>query len=206
MEKIVIIGASDAALEVYNVLNDIGYKEEIYFYTEDTSKIGQDHGYSKIIDLRNIKGKVIAVQGVGRPHKHFILRVSQYVTNWMQVIHPTVHICNDVKLGTGVFLQQRVILMPYLTLGNFVYANVGALIGHHVEIGDYSHIAPYAKIMGRVSIGEECFIGVDSVILENIRIADRVVVGAGAVVTRDISEPGTVWAGVPAKLIKRLAN
>ncbi|MBM4334009.1 MAG: hypothetical protein FJ117_22800 [Deltaproteobacteria bacterium] len=30
MEKIVIIGASDHALEAYNVLNDLNYKNNIY--------------------------------------------------------------------------------------------------------------------------------------------------------------------------------
>jgi len=203
MEKIVIIGASDHALEAYNVLNDLNYKNNIYFYEENISRFEHPHGHSKIIDLKKVSGNIIAVQGVGTPHKEFILRVCKYVTKWMQVIHPTVHCCNDVIVGTGVVIKQKVILMPYVKLGKFVQINVGALIGHHVEVGDYSCIGPSANIMGRVTIGEECYIGVNSVILEKLKIADRVVIGAGAVVNRDISEAGTVWAGVPAKMIKK---
>jgi len=204
MEKIIIIGASDHALEAYNVLNDLGYKKEIFFYEENISRFEQNHGHSKVIDLKKLNGNIIAVQGVGTPHKEFILRVCKYVTKWMQVIHPTAHFCNDVIMGTGVVIKQKVILMPYVKLGKFVQINVGALIGHHVEVGDYSCIGPAAKIMGRVSIGEECYIGVNSVILEKRTIADRVIIGAGAVVVKDITEPGTTWAGVPAKLIREI--
>jgi len=203
MEKIVIMGASDAALEVYNVLNDMGLREEIYFYEENASRLGESHGSSIIIDIKTLDKPIVAVQGVGRPHKKFIKRVSKYVTEWMKVIHPTARLCNDINIGIGAFIQQNVIVMPFAKLGNFTYLNVGALIGHHVEIGDYSHVGPYAKIMGRVTIGEECYVGVNSVILEKIKIADRVVIGAGAVVVNDIIEDGTVWVGVPAKNIEK---
>lgn len=35
-------------------------------------------------------------------------------------------------------------------------------------------------------------------------ICDNVIIAAGAVVTKDITESYTVWAGVNAKIIKRL--
>jgi len=200
---IVINGAGDHALEAYNVLNDLGYRNDIYFFDEDLNTIGEKHGYSTMVNLHTLREEVIGVLGVGTPHREFIERSNKYIDKWMIVVHPSAHLCNDIMLGTGVVIKQRVTLMPYAKLGNFVQINVGALIGHHAEIGDYSCIGPTAQIMGRVSIGEECYIGVNAIILEKLSIADKVTIGAGAVVVKDITEPGTTWAGVPAKPLKR---
>ncbi len=50
-------------------------------------------------------------------------------------------------------------------------------------------------------IGNHCYFGSGAKIIGAVTIADDVAIGAGAVVTKDITEPGTTWAGVPAKKI-----
>ena len=46
-----------------------------------------------------------------------------------------------------------------------------------------------------------CYLGSGAKVIGEVSIADNVAVGAGAVVTKDITEPGTTWAGVPARKI-----
>ena len=53
-------------------------------------------------------------------------------------------------------------------------------------------------------IGCHVSIGTNATILP-VSICDGVVIGAGSVVTRDISEAG-IYAGNPARLLRRLAN
>lgn len=50
-------------------------------------------------------------------------------------------------------------------------------------------------------IGDNCYFGSGAKVIGAVSIADDVAVGAGAVVTGDITEPGTTWAGVPARKI-----
>lgn len=50
-------------------------------------------------------------------------------------------------------------------------------------------------------IGNNVFIGTGAKIIGDVRISDNVVIGANAVVVNDIDEPGTSWAGSPAKKI-----
>ncbi len=57
------------------------------------------------------------------------------------------------------------------------------------------------EIGGAPQIGDRVYIGTGARIIGKIRIADDVVVGANSVVTKDILEPGTTWAGIPAKKI-----
>ena len=54
-----------------------------------------------------------------------------------------------------------------------------------------------------VTIGSDVWIGCGVRILGGVTIGNRVVIAAGAVVTRDC-EPNTVYAGVPARLVKRI--
>ena len=56
--------------------------------------------------------------------------------------------------------------------------------------------------LGEVHIGDRVFIGMNSLIVNAVRIGDDAVVGAGSVVTKDIPA-GEVWAGNPAKFIKK---
>ena len=55
---------------------------------------------------------------------------------------------------------------------------------------------------GAVKIGSGCFIGVNTIITNSVTIGDNSVIGAGSIVTKDIPE-GEVWAGNPAKFIKK---
>lgn len=55
---------------------------------------------------------------------------------------------------------------------------------------------------GTVVIGSKCFIGMNTLIVHSVKIGDNVVVGAGSVVTKDIPS-GEVWAGNPAKFIRK---
>lgn len=50
-------------------------------------------------------------------------------------------------------------------------------------------------------IGDNCYFGSGAKIIGAVTIADDVAVGANAVVTKDIAEPGTTWAGIPARKI-----
>lgn len=54
---------------------------------------------------------------------------------------------------------------------------------------------------GAATIGERVFISTGVRIIGRIHICDDVVIGANAVVTKDITEPESVWAGVPARKI-----
>lgn len=51
-------------------------------------------------------------------------------------------------------------------------------------------------------IGNDVWIGAKSIIKAGVRIADGAVIGGGSVVTKDVG-PYEIWAGNPARLIKK---
>ena len=56
---------------------------------------------------------------------------------------------------------------------------------------------------GRVVIGKGVFIGMNTLIVNAVNIGDGAVIGAGSIENRDIPA-GEIWAGNPARFIKKL--
>ena len=54
-----------------------------------------------------------------------------------------------------------------------------------------------------VVIKDGAFIGAHCIILKGVSIGEKSVVGAGSVVTKSIPD-GEIWAGNPAKFIRRI--
>lgn len=57
-------------------------------------------------------------------------------------------------------------------------------------------------VIAPVRIGPGADIGVGATVLPGVTIGEGAIVGAGAVVTGDVA-PGTIVAGVPARLLRR---
>jgi acetyltransferase-like isoleucine patch superfamily enzyme len=53
-----------------------------------------------------------------------------------------------------------------------------------------------------VEIGDDVWIGVNAVIMPGVKISKGAIIGANSVVTRNVPE-FEIWAGAPAKLIKK---
>ena len=58
-------------------------------------------------------------------------------------------------------------------------------------------------VKSEVVIESNVFIGASSIILKGVKIGENSIIGAGSVVSRSIPN-GEIWAGNPAKFIKRL--
>ncbi len=100
---------------------------------------------------------------------------------------------------------------------------------HHIRIGDYTNVQDNAVIHvttnkfptligNRVTIGhsavvhactleDECLVGMNSTVLDGAVVQTRSMVAAGAVVAPGkVVESGWLWAGVPAKPMRKLTE
>ncbi len=105
------------------------------------------------------------------------------------------------KIGRGVQLNSENINdASMLTFGDGVVVGGGATInGHLVESGEI--------VLAPVRIGKGALIGGGSIVQPGCTIGDGAVIGSRAVVPKWTDVPaGEVWAGIPAKFIKRIGD
>ena len=82
-----------------------------------------------------------------------------------------------------------------------VVINDQAKIGKNCRCQEGVNIGATSGSGDAPKIGDNVFLGTGCKLIGDIEIADDVCIGAGAVVVKSITEPGTTWAGVPAKKI-----
>lgn len=120
----------------------------------------------------------------------------------MSLIHPNVCL-KYVKCGTGLYIQESVILQAAVTVEDHVSIHMGSLIGHETYIGESSFIAHGVAICGRVRISSGVYIGAGAIVLPGLSLGEGAIIGAGAVVTREVKSY-TVVAGNPARLLRNI--
>lgn len=88
----------------------------------------------------------------------------------------------DIIIEEGVTLTTRCIIVT-----------------HFVEV-DSNGSRHYSR--GKVNIKKGAYIGANTVICKPVTIGEKAIIGASSVVTKDIP-PFEIWAGNPAKFIKK---
>ncbi len=98
---------------------------------------------------------------------------------------------NSIRIGNGVNIQDGSVLHT-LYEKSTIQIEDNVTIGHNVTI----HGA---------TIKEGALIGIGSVVLDHAVIGEGAIIAAGSVVTPNtIVEAGSIYAGIPAKFIKKV--
>ncbi|WP_143462121.1 2,3,4,5-tetrahydropyridine-2,6-dicarboxylate N-acetyltransferase [Levilactobacillus enshiensis] len=124
-------------------------------------------------------------------------------------IEPGAVIRDQVEIGDNAIIMMGAIINIGAVIGAGTMIDMGAVLGGRATVGRDSHIGANAVLAGviepasamPVRIGDRVTVGANAVVLEGVQVGNDAVVGAGAVVTKDVA-PGTVVAGVPARIVK----
>lgn len=115
-------------------------------------------------------------------------------------VGPFVEIQGHTRIVNDSKIQSHTFICEYVTIGERCFIGHGVMFANDM----FREGKPNAdrESWGRIVIGNDVSIGSGATILA-VSICDGVVIGAGSVVTKSITEKG-VWAGNPAKLLRRL--
>lgn len=122
----------------------------------------------------------------------------------------TAAIIGDVVIGDGCSLWYGAVLrgdVNSIRIGNQVNIQDGAVLHtlynkSVVEIADNVTIAHNAVIHG-AKINSNVLVGMNAVLLDHVEVGENSIIAAGSVVlTGTKIEPGSIYAGNPAKRIK----
>ncbi|MGB6082519.1 MAG: UDP-3-O-(3-hydroxymyristoyl)glucosamine N-acyltransferase [Xanthobacteraceae bacterium] len=114
-----------------------------------------------------------------------------------------VHIASDVEIGSLCSVVRGTlddtVIEDHVKTDNLVH------IAHNCYIGASSLLTACCELSGGVQLGKQCWVGPNASIMQKVTVGEGAFIGIGAVVLKDI-EPHTVWAGNPARMIRRLTS
>lgn len=173
-------------------------KSELQHYLiRDTKALGYGRKHPKLLG-----DEIWKFQRSLRKREYFVS-----LTRKQQLLCLVPFLCNklyfhhiSIKLGfsipPGVFAEG----LSIAHRGTIVI-NGNARVGKNCRIQECVNIGATNGSSDAPIIGNNVFIGTGAKIIGDITIADDVAIGANAVVVKSITEPGTTWAGVPARKI-----
>ena len=121
-------------------------------------------------------------------------------------------IIGDVQIGKGCSIWYGTVLrgdVNSIRIGNGVNIQDGSVLHtlyekSTIEIGDNVSIGHNVTIHG-AQICNGALVGMGSVVLDPAVIGEGAIIAAGSVVlSKTIVEPGSIYAGVPAKFVKKV--
>ena len=112
-----------------------------------------------------------------------------------------VEIQRDVHVGEHCRVQSHSVLCSGVALEDHVFVGHGVIFINDRR-PSVSGAESGAWTLERIVIKRGASIGSGAAIMAGVTIGEGALIGAGAVVTKDVS-PGTVVAGVPARLLVR---
>jgi carbonic anhydrase/acetyltransferase-like protein (isoleucine patch superfamily) len=98
---------------------------------------------------------------------------------------------NSIRMGDKVNVQDGAVI-------HCTYQKTKAIIGNNVSIG-------HNALVHGCTIHDHVLIGMGSIVMDNAVVHSNTIIAAGAVVLEGtICEPGSIYAGVPAKKVKEI--
>jgi sugar O-acyltransferase (sialic acid O-acetyltransferase NeuD family) len=196
----VIFGSGGLAKEI------IGYLIEMH---------GHNHGIRAVVSTELFNNRVynemFSVRESLKPNEFpdakFILAVAEPKTKraiveknedrWTTFIHSSASISPFARYGKGCVFTAQTILAGDPEIGDFVFLNTNATIGHDAIVGSYTTMFPNTEICGNCIIGEDCVFGIGSYVVPNVTLPSKTKVGAGSVVWKSVEE-SCLLVGNPA--------
>jgi carbonic anhydrase/acetyltransferase-like protein (isoleucine patch superfamily) len=129
-------------------------------------------------------------------------------------VAPNATIVGDVQMGNECSIWFNAVLrgdVNFIRLGNRVNVQDGAIIHctyqkYGTTIGNNVSIGHNAIVHGCV-IDSNVLVGMGAIVMDNAQIGSNSIIAAGAVVLENtVVEPGTIYAGVPAKKVKDISK
>ena len=187
---------------LYNVIGIIDSVHDVGTERFGYKVIGRQEDIKSLIEEYGIEAGIITIGDNWIRYK-----ISEQVKNlvkdfeFVNAIHPSVVIGNNVQIGTGVVVMAGVIINPMAKIGNHTFFATGCQIEHDCTIEDYASVSAGSVLGGYVHIKRYSAITLNVTILDRTTIGENSVVGSGSLVLKDV--PDNILAyGNPCKNIR----
>jgi sugar O-acyltransferase (sialic acid O-acetyltransferase NeuD family) len=213
---LLVVGAGGfgrETLEAVRACNSVRPTWDVVGFLDDDPALQQRH-----IDGVPVVGRVddltrhpsaAAVVTIGNPSnftwkRRIVDRLGSPPGRWASVVHPSASIPPSASVGPGTVVLAGVVATTAVEIGAHVTVMPSVVLTHDDVVCDFATLGSGARLAGDVTVGEGAYIGAGALVREHCRIGAWALVGMGAGVTTDVPF-GEVWAGLPARRLRRVA-
>ncbi len=209
MKKLIIVGAGGFGREVYAWAKDHPDCGTIWgiagFLDDDAGALSGYHHPVEVIDSveeHQPAADELFVCAIGSPliKKKVCEALLGRSATFISLVHPSVILGENIKLGNGVVLCPRVTLTADVSIGDFAAINCHSSVGHDVVIGEWGTISGHCDLTGNTRYGAGAFLGTGVRIVPGRSVGEFAYVGAGSVVIRSVKNGQKVF-GNPAQAL-----
>ncbi len=215
MKEIIIIGNNEFA-EIASAYfeKDYGYKTVGFAverdYIRDDELLGRPVvAYEDLVSLYPPEKYAVFAAPVYTQLNRLRQRFYEQCKTWgyeiLSYVSPHAFVWDNVEIGENTFIFENNVVQYNAKIGNNVILWSGNHIGHSAVIEDNCFISSHVVISGYTRIGANSFLGVNSALGNNIVFPKESILAAGAVTSKSFEDKGSIYAGNPAKKIKKTA-
>jgi sugar O-acyltransferase (sialic acid O-acetyltransferase NeuD family) len=209
MTPLLLVAASGLAREVLSVCAATG-QEVVGVLDDDPARAGAVldgvpvlGGLERIAD--HPSASIVVCAGRGAARRSIVGRLAGLGVSpdrYGRVVDPSVRVPGSCVVGPGTVLLANTVLTADVVVGVHVVCMPQVTLTHDDVVADYATLAGGVSLGGGVRVDEAAYLGMNSSVRENRVVGADAVLGMGSVLVHD-QPAGTVWAGVPARQLKK---
>ena len=200
IERIAIIGGGNGAVQIIDALTKISSQKAVAIFDDDPQLVNKYIAGIPIlgpVSVENIVSKnrnnifdtVIISFGSNIKKKTYLFEeLIQQGIRFSNIIHPSVCIGMNVKIGSGNVIMALCHLGPCVTIGNNNFISAYCSIEHHSVLNNHCAFGPNVVTSGAVTIGSGVNFGTGIFIEPKIRIGDNSIISSGCIILKNIPD------------------
>ena len=212
MPDLILLAAGGLAREVLSVLDATGAYNVLGFLDDELSLAGTEvAGLPVLGPLDEIDrfpdARLLVCAGRGQTRRRIVDRLTDRGVvddRYATVADPRVDVPATGRVGAGTILLAQTVLTADVQIGRHVVVMPHVTLTHDDVVEDFATLCAGVTLGGDVTVGLAAYVGMNASVRERTVIGPEATVGMGAVVLTDVPG-GDVWAGVPARSLKKVA-
>lgn len=196
-EKLVIVGISTTSVQVFEFVKYHDLYNVIGFAVNSAYKSVSEFQGLPVYSLETLKEECpyynyklfIAVQWnhLNRDRRILYEYCKANGFKFANIISPTAIVRCPIDKD-NLYIDDNVIIMNGVELGNNCYFKASSICGPNVKLGDHCFLGVKSTIGGGSIIGEQSFVGLNATIFDCTTVGRKCLIGACAVVKRNIPD------------------
>lgn len=187
---------------IYHIVGIIDSKAEIDADLHGYKILGRQENIAEIAEEWAVRAGVITI---GDNYSRDIVRraVEKKIPdfNWVNAVHYSCIIGNNVKFGKGVVAMAGCIFNTGAKLGDFTFFATGAQIEHDCIIEDFASVSAGSVMGGFVRVGQYSAVTLGCTIMDRLSIGENSVIGSGSLVHTNVPD-NVLCYGNPVRFIR----